>query len=223
VFADEFVGVSFDQFTIYYPCLLSDDVATFRAGSGIEEDVVRRAPPARISGQLPVSVVWRLLTIISCFRFGDYGIRWPSWAKETFHVCLGQVGRLDAWAAPCRQGDLHALASTPTRLVQAPGHPRRIEPWGRNQETTRAPTHRRVSRVRSSKNRWFRDPCEASNRGPTLTKLETPSEWLACLRSGKPRRSFAARLPRERAARRWVIPVAQGEKRKRPAPMRRLT
>jgi hypothetical protein len=62
---------------------------------------------------------------------------------------------------------------TPTRLVQALGHPRRIEPWGRNQETTRAPNPRRVSRVRSSKNRWFRDLCEASNRGPTLTKLET--------------------------------------------------
>lgn len=103
-------------------------------------------------------------------------------------------------AAPCRHGDLHALALIPTRLVQAPGHPRRIEPWRRNQETTRAPTPRRVPGVRSSKNWWFRDPCEASNRGPTLTNWKPPSEWLACLRSGKPRRSFAARLPRDKGS-----------------------
>ena len=84
--------------------------------------------------------------------------------------------------------------------MQAPGHPRRIEPWSRNQETTRAPTPRRVPGVRSSKNWWFRDPCEASNRGPTLTNWKPPSEWLACLRSGKPRRSFAARLPRDKGS-----------------------
>src|SRR6185312_1447229 len=87
------------------------------------------------------------------------------------------------------------------RLVQAPGHSRRIEPWSRNQETTRAPTPRRVPGVRSSKrNRWFREPCEASNRGPPLTNWKPPFEWLACLRSGKPRRSFAARLPRDKGS-----------------------
>ena len=55
--------------------------------------------------------------------------------------------------------------------------------------------------MRSSKrDRWFRDPCEASNRGPPLTNWKPPSEWLAYLRSGKPRRSFAARLPRDKGS-----------------------
>jgi hypothetical protein len=55
--------------------------------------------------------------------------------------------------------------------------------------------------VRSSKrDRWFRDRFEASNRGPPLTNWKPPSEWVAYLRSGKPRRSFAARLPRDKGS-----------------------
>src|SRR4051812_46453859 len=85
---------------------------------------------------------------------------WPNWEA-------GRMGR----TLPPRRPPCACLNPNPTRASSGPSASYR--PWGRNQETTRAPTPRRVSRVRSSKNRWFRDPCEASNRGPTLTKLET--------------------------------------------------
>src|SRR5437868_9338432 len=81
----------FDQFTVHDPRLFGQHVSARAHLGWFEKDVPWRAPVAFIAGELPVSVMRRLLFVLSRFRFSDNRKRWSIRAEEAAHVIARRI------------------------------------------------------------------------------------------------------------------------------------